>query len=127
MASKRPSQAAVLRRVHYWKKRLNLHEYRVGVEFGPDPDPEAGADADCLAMPEYLEAKVRFDLDAIDPERIDQFVVHELLHIPTWRLVNFASSMCGEDAAKVETLREHNELLVTYLDRLVLALTQETT
>lgn len=118
------SQAQVLRRVRHWKTRLGLHEYKIGVSFGPDPNPEDNADAECDAMPEYMQASLRFNLDTIPTEDMDAFVIHELLHIPTWRLVNFARVMCADDAAKLETLREHEELLGTYMERLVISLTK---
>ena len=116
------SQAAVLARVRYWKDRLNLNDYKVGVAFGPDENTEDDADAECSAMPEYLAATIRFNLDAIPVKEIDSFIVHELLHMPAWRLANFARVMCGEDAAKLETLREHEELLVTHFERVVIRL-----
>ena len=122
--ARKPSQTYVLSRIRYWKAKLGLQEYKVGVEFGPDPDPEDDSDAECNAMPEYMQAVLRFNLDTIPYEEIDAFVIHELLHIPTWRLVNFARVMCVEDAAKLETLREHEELLGTYMERLVLSLTK---
>jgi hypothetical protein len=116
------SEAAVLQRVRLWKDRLNLNDYKVGVAFGPDEDTEDDADADCTAMPEYLSATIRFNLAAIPPDEIDHFIVHELLHMPVWRLANFARTMCGKDAVKLETLREHEELLVTYMERVVVRL-----
>lgn len=122
--ARKPSPSYVLSRIRHWKVRLGLHEYKVGVEFGPDPDTEDDADAECTAMPEYMQASIRFNLDTIPHGDIDAYVVHELLHIPTWRLVNFARVMCAGDAVKLETLREHEELLGTYLERLVLSLTK---
>ena len=122
--ARKPSQSYVLGRVKYWKTRLCLQEYQIGVAFGPDEDKDNDSDAECSAMPEYMQASLRFNLDAIAPDEIDHFVIHELLHIPTWRLTNFAKVMCVGDAVKLETLREHEELLTTYLERLVVALTE---
>lgn len=117
------SQAAVMRRIKYWKQEMLLGHWRLAVEFAPDEKDESLAS--CLAMPEYLQATLRFDLDKIDPAEIDSYVVHELGHCAVWGLANAAHSMCGEDEAKLENVRVHEETTATYIERLVAHLTRD--
>lgn len=116
------SQAAVLKRIRYWKSRMLLDHWKLGVSF--DPDAEDDSEASCLAMPEYLQATLRFDLTKIDPAEIDHYIVHELSHCAIWPLANAAHSMCGEDEAKLENVRVHEEGLATYIERMVANLTR---
>ena len=122
MASKRPTKAAVQRRVKYWKPRLMLHHWNLSVVF--DPDTEDGSEASCNASPEYLNAVLRFDLNLIPPAEMDSYIVHEMLHCSIWPLANCAHSMCGEDAAKLESVRVHEEALATCLERIIIGLTE---
>lgn len=113
--SKRPTQAAVRRMVKAWQKRLLLTHWRIDILFEPDPDEESTAS--CLAMPEYGQATLRFDLAKIPAEEIEAHVVHELCHAPIWPLSNFAHSMCGDDPVKLEALRNYEEGLATWNER----------
>jgi len=117
------SQSAVMRRIRYWKRRMLLAHWKLAIEFGPDE--KDGSEASCLAMPEYLQATLRFDLDKIDPDAIDSYVVHELGHCAVWGLANAAHSMCGDDEAKLENVRVHEESTATYIERLVESLTRD--
>ena len=119
---KRLTQRAVMARVRYWKKRMLLGHWRLAVEFGPDVEEESLAS--CLAMPEYLQATLRFDLTKIPADEVDSYVIHELGHCAVWGLANAAHSMCGEDSAKIENVRVHEESLATYIERLVAGLTE---
>lgn len=121
---KRPTRHLILRRVNYWKKRLFLRDVKIVLEFGPDPDPEEASDAACLAMPEYLEATLRFDLERIPLDEVDSYVVHELCHIPIWPLSNYAHAMCADDPVKLEVLRNHEEELATRMERIIISLTK---
>jgi hypothetical protein len=120
---KKLSPAAVMRRITYWKKRMLLGHWRIAVEFGKDEENES--QASCLAMPEYLQATLRFDLSQIDPDEIDTYVVHELGHCAVWGLANCAHSMAGEDTAKLEMVRVNEETTATYIERLVESLTRD--
>lgn len=117
---KQVTPAAVLRRVNYWKRRMMLRDWDLTVEFGPDT--EDGSEAACLARPEYLAATLRFDLAQIKAEELDAYVVHELGHAVIWPLANCAHSMCGEDEAKLESVRVHEEGLATWMERVLVAL-----
>jgi hypothetical protein len=119
----RLTKRAVLSRIRYWKKRMLLNHWRLAIEFGPDTEEESLAS--CLAMPEYLQATLRFDLTKIPPDEVDSYVVHELGHCAVWGLANAAHSMAGEDPAKTENVRVHEETLATYIERLVQELTRE--
>jgi hypothetical protein len=118
------SKAAVMTRAKYWRKRLHLEGWKIGVTFEPDEKEES--EASCLAQPEYAAAVVRFDLAKIHPDEIDSYIVHELLHCHVWALANFGNSACADDPVKLEALRHHEESLVTSLERLVMALTKDT-
>lgn len=111
----------ILKRVRYWKNRLHLSHWMIVVECGEDT--ENHSDASCCASPEYLQATLRFDLDKVPPDKVDAFVVHELCHCHVAALANFGNSACRNDPVKLEALRHHEELLVTTIERLVLALT----
>lgn len=117
------TQAAVTRRIRYWKERMLLNHWRLVVQFGKDEQEES--EASCLAMPEYLHATLRFDLDKIHPDEIDSYVIHELSHCAIWGLANCATSMCGDDTAKLESVRVHEETMATYIERMVEHLTRE--
>jgi len=117
------TEAAAMRRIHYWKVRMLLAPWRISVEFGKDEEHES--QASCMAMPEYLQATLRFDLDKIPPDEIDTYVVHELGHCAVWGLANCAHSMAGKDAAKLEMVRVNEETTATYIERLVESLTRD--
>ena len=115
--ARKPSKAGVLARIRFYKKLMLLDHWRLVIEYGPDEKEESLAS--CLAMPEYLTATLRFDLDKIALDEMDSYIVHELGHCAVWGLANAAHSMCGEDEAKMENVRVHEETLATYIERLV--------
>lgn len=111
------SHAAVLKRIRHWKSRMLLDHWKIGVSF--EPDAEEGSAASCDAAPEYLHATLNFDMAKIDPDEIDHYIVHELSHCAIWPLAAAAHSMCGDDDAKLENVRVHEETLATYIERMV--------
>lgn len=119
---KAPTQAQVKRRVAHWKKRLGLSGWRIAVSFGSD---EEECEASCSAAPEYRAAMLRFDLTKIAPDELDNYVVHELLHLVGWPLANAAQTMAAGDPAKLEWVRTLEEHLITELEHLVIRLTSE--
>ncbi len=114
-----PTKRQVRARVKYWQRVLGLTGWKFEVTFGPDPD---GADACCLAMPEYRHAKLHFDLSAIPLAELDHYVAHETLHTLVWPLANAAHAMAGGDKSKEEWVRTEEEGLVTALEKLLVGL-----
>lgn len=114
---RKPSKRHVRARVAYWQTRLNLTGWDVAVAFGPDPD---GADASCLAKPEYRSAVVTFDLALLKPADVERTVVHELLHCLVWPLANAANALAKGDKAAEEWVRTEEETLTTALERLLI-------
>jgi len=125
-------------RVRYWQKRLLLQDVRITIVYGPAPADDEFTAA-CYASPEYNRAKLHFDLDKIKAayeeevkhrkvdfdDFLDEYVYHELEHIPVWPLAKFAWDMAGDNPVLKEQAREKEEALVTYIERLIGALTQE--
>lgn len=108
-------------RIKYWRKRLGLEDWEVSVGIEAPDDCKA----DCEAEPPYKTALLRFDRKAIAPEELDAFVVHELLHLPVWALSDAAENLATGDDVKIRWIRDREEGLVTYLERLVLDLSTE--
>lgn len=100
-------------RVRWWQKRLGLNGWDIKVQFGKMDD---GADAACMASPEYRSCVVHFDLEKIPPETLDAYVSHEVTHALCWSLANAAHSMAGGDKSKEEWVRTEEESLVTALE-----------
>jgi len=114
---KKWTEARVLARVEHWKKRLRLGDVRVTVVFGPDTeDQSTGA---CYAQPEYEQATIRFDLENIKPDEVEAHIIHELIHYPVWPLSSFAHMLCDGDEKLLEVLREKEEAVTTYIERVV--------
>jgi hypothetical protein len=111
----KPTKRLVLARVRWWKKRLGLQHWKFTVTFGTDAD---GADAACMAQPEYRNATLHFDLTKVPLEELDHYVCHEILHALVWPLANCAHAMAGGDKSKEEWVRTEEESLVTALEKL---------
>lgn len=115
----------VRKAVKYWRKRLQLEDWVINVkinnvakELGDDESsPLASTKASCQAFPEYKKALLEFDKRLIEPEDLDAYVIHELLHCHIWRLAACPKS--------VTTF--HEEDLTSAMERLVLSLTTERT
>jgi hypothetical protein len=110
-----PTKRQVRARVKFWQKRLRLTDWKFTLQFGKMED---GADAACMAQPEYRHAILHFCLEQIPPEELDSFVCHEMLHTLVWPLANAAQVMAGGDASKEEWVRTVEEGLVTALEKL---------
>jgi hypothetical protein len=110
-----PTKRQVRARVKFWQKHLKLGHWKFTVEFGKMED---GADAACLAQPEYRHAVLHFCLEQIPLDEMDAYVCHEILHTLVWPLANAAQAMAGDDASKKEWVRTEEEGLVTALEKL---------
>jgi hypothetical protein len=110
-----PTKRQVRARVRFWQKRLKLSHWKFTIEFGKMED---GADAACLAQPEYRHAILHFCLEQIPLEEMDAYVAHEMLHTLVWPLANAAQAMAGADESKKEWVRTEEETLVTALEKL---------
>ena len=117
-----PTKRQVRARVRYWQKRLGLEAWKFDVTFGATEDD---ADAACAAMPEYMYARLNFNLPAVPLEELEHFVAHEVIHAICWPLANAAHTMAGGDQAKEEWIRTLEEELVTKLERLFVSMTEE--
>ncbi len=101
-------------RVKYWRHRLGLDDWEIHVSLAK---PGAGDDAECEAEPRYKRATIRFNLDQIDPDELDNFIAHELWHIPVWALAEAGLTLAGDDLAKQKWVEDMEEQLVTHLER----------
>jgi hypothetical protein len=110
-----PTKRLVRARVRFWQKRLKLTHWKFTIEFGKMED---GADAACMAQPEYRHCLLHFCLEQIPLEELDAYVAHEVLHALVWPLANAAQAMAGDDASKKEWVRTEEEGLVTALEKL---------
>ena len=111
----------VVARVRYWRKVLRLTEWEIVVDGEPPEDEDGAADCDC--KPEYLLARLRFDRKTLTTiEEIDSAVIHELVHLPTWKLAAAAETMADGDKRLLKWVHDEDEGLVTYLERLVVHL-----
>lgn len=117
---KRPTEAAVRALVRKWQRLLALEDVVIDVQFAKDT--ENGSVASCFARPEYRDAVVRFDLDAIPPEGVEEHVVHELSHYPVWALSKFALQSCEDNPRLARIASDMEEELTTYISRRFLAL-----
>lgn len=113
MKTNRMTKAQVMKRVRYWRHRLALDHVDFTVEFGRDPEKDSNAS--CFAQPEYEEALLRFDMDVIPEEKLEDHIIHEMTHYPVWPLSSFAHTLCDGDAKLLETLRKLEEGLTTYI------------
>lgn len=78
--------------------------------------------ATCSAQAEYRRAKINLNLESCDTEAdITEYMVHEILHIPTWPLYDVATDLAKTDF-EMETVKRTNELVVTNLERMFLKL-----
>jgi hypothetical protein len=117
-----PTKRQVRARVKFWQRQLKLGHWKFKVEFGKMDD---GADAACMAQPEYRHAILHFCLEQIPVEELDAFVAHEMLHTLVWPLANAAHAMAGDDRSKVEWVRTEEESLVTALEKLFVGMLEE--
>ena len=98
-----------------WQARLGLQTWFFRVEFGK----VEGGVAECEAKPEYLKADMRFDLDEIRAEYLDDYVRHELIHCLVWPLGHVADVLAAGDPKLQEWCRVSEEGLVTALERVL--------
>lgn len=121
-APKKVTLAQLQARVNYWRQRMWLTEWAIKVELAKLPKNEASkieAGGECDAMPEYRQAVLRFDPANIEPDQIDEFVVHELTHLTTWRLAYVAEVCAGKDKRLMEWIRMEDEGLTTHIERVI--------
>jgi hypothetical protein len=102
--------------VRRWQKRLLLGDWKLTIQVGALDSNER---ADCDARPEYKEATIRLDPEKIPPEDLEGFIVHELLHLHTWRLEQIAEEW-GQSESRYALVRDIAESVVTELERAIL-------
>lgn len=97
--------------------QLGLGDWTIRVHTVDDPRkstaPERGS---ATVSPEYMEADLYFNAAVIDDAAA--FVKHELLHLHTASLANFAAELCTTEAERymVDWLED---VLITHLERLL--------
>jgi hypothetical protein len=116
------TKATITRRLRKWQRELLLHDWKIGVVFGPVPcdEGEEPGRAECFARPEYKEATIYWDPKRVtieSDEDLDDWCKHELTHCHTWKLEQMAEFWAGDDAQKYETVRNVAEDLVTTLEK----------
>lgn len=80
---------------------VGLDRWDITVVFDTEP-----AGASCSANPEYYEATLTFDVEVIEEDDIDAYVLHELMHCHTWMLSDLLGQIPPPLASIVEKLDE---------------------
>jgi hypothetical protein len=107
--------ASVRARVKHWQRRLHLEDWDLRVTFGPNPEDQS--EASCRARHEYGAATLNFDLSVIPAGELDDYIRHEIVHLPSWAAWHAAEQLAKTDFER-EILRVEFEKLTTYLERL---------
>lgn len=88
-----PLESTVLDTVNQLREPLGLDRWAFYVENGDAGDDARAA---CNAMPEYREATIVFNFDAMKTgDDLDEFVVHEMTHCHTWPLHAVAEQLAN--------------------------------
>jgi len=98
-----------------YRELMGLHRWVIRFANGrpDDLDPCKGA---CLAMPEYREATLVFDLERFETgDDIEEMVVHEMVHCLTWEIVHVAEVLAMDDPRLKEWVRFTEERHTTDL------------
>ena len=114
----RITRRQVLALVAKWKPRLLLESWSVGVKL--TRKLPAGWQAECSALPEYLDAVVRVNPDAVAVEDLEGVVVHELVHLHTWAIWELCEDAAREDPALLKRLEKAHEHLTSTLQRVLM-------
>lgn len=124
------TESEVRKCVKFWKKRLQLQDWTINVKIAEVSKALDDVDvrACCEAFPEYKKALIEFDDTRIEPENLDGYVIHELLHCHITGFANISDKLSGglSDDKKV-VITYHEEALASAMERLVLSLTEERT
>lgn len=101
-----PLAITVLATVDKLREPLALDRWQLHFVAGENEEDDAVAS--CNAMPEYREATLRFDFDALKTgDDLDEFIVHEMSHCHTWPLHAVADSLATTLAGDNEFLAKH--------------------
>jgi len=100
---------------------LNLSDWTIKIRF----TKKMKNLADCDASPEYKEAKIRVNLDAIKLRSYHEVVataLHELLHCLSWNLMTWAEQLSRGNPDKLEVCRRMGEDLTTEMEKVLFPL-----
>ena len=115
---KKAGKKHLLQRVRYWQEKLGLGEWALAVHVTAPQDRKVHAT--CEADHEYWEAVLEFDLDWIEPEDLDGYVVHELSHLLIAQLVHAADTLALGNRVVEEWVRTSMETAVVGIERAIL-------
>lgn len=104
----------LLARVRHYKRWLPLEEWEVAVSLD---NPGDGDDAECDAEPQYLRATLRFALEQIPDDEMDDNVAHELWHVLLEELGTLGLAWAGDDPVKRKIVLDTEDKIVTRLAR----------
>jgi hypothetical protein len=104
----------IVRRVRHWVRALGLTDWHITVQVGPLKD---NSEANCAASPEYCASELGIDPAHVSSEQLDAYLLHELSHLMTWRLLNCAETLAGDNRALQEWVRVESETCQTMVER----------
>lgn len=122
----------IIAAVEKCKPALGLDDWALGLNFYnrhkdlPKEDQEDAPSAQVTPQDEYAIAQMDFVLDAIDPEDINEVVIHELVHCIQSPLESVAHTLAADDDAKHEWVRREKERVVRHITRVLQPLLENT-
>lgn len=97
------TESAILSILSRWRPRLGIDDrWHIDIRIYNDntwPEKWKGSVADVEASPGYFMATISCNAEALerDGDPLEHNILHELVHIPLWRLRKIAIDALGED------------------------------
>lgn len=119
--ARRPSKKRFVERlVERLKAPLRMTDWTFTVEARRISKEEGSAG--CVAKPPYKEAALYFDLRKIPTKDIPAYVVHEMLHVPVWKLAEVGEQLAKGDVKDLKHVNDEEEALTTEFEKILMPL-----